>query len=171
MSVWERQENEPANAFEAFAKYRDRGPTRSLYGVYMGSTAQQRLEWFNAYAWKARALEYDKHLDRIRLQEREATIKEQERAGGDERKEIVNASLAFAKRELEKLRAASDSGEMPIKIAEYTKLLETCIKLSRLEDEKSTENVKHEDYSDLPADLLREMQALMLRVDKWRREH
>lgn len=174
-NIWDRQDKEPENAWEAFVKYRDRGPGRSLTRMQfpLGSTPQQRHEWANTWAWFIRVAEYDKHLDSVRLAEKEARIQEEEKDYGDARKRALTAAFAVAENELRKWEESSFASDMPIKSdPTLIKLFSEVVKLSRLEEGKTTENIQtRDDYSDLPLDLLKKMQSLLSEIDEYRRKH
>ena len=65
-SVWERQHNESAQAFEAFSTYRDMGADRSLsaVGQRLGKSKALMERWSSRNHWQERVVAYDNHLDR-----------------------------------------------------------------------------------------------------------
>lgn len=75
---WERQENESAQAYEAFIAYLNQGADRSIraVGQTLGKSRALVERWSAAYRWVARAKAYDAELQR---QAYEAAVKEQKR--------------------------------------------------------------------------------------------
>lgn len=75
---WERQENESAQAYEAFIAYLNQGADRSIraVGQTLGKSRALVERWSAAYSWVARARAYDAELQR---QAYEAAVKEQKR--------------------------------------------------------------------------------------------
>ncbi|MEV7936636.1 hypothetical protein AB0O82_10875 [Kitasatospora sp. NPDC088264] len=68
---WERQDGESAQAFEAFATYRDMGPARSTAKVAreLGKSGSLTDRWSRSYAWVLRASAWDREQDRVFLAE------------------------------------------------------------------------------------------------------
>lgn len=85
---WERQENEPPKAYNAFVVYRDMGPLRSLAKsadiFYAGRDSQQLSQmrqlgkWSTPYRWVARCTEFDAFNDFQRWTARETDIRAME---------------------------------------------------------------------------------------------
>lgn len=73
---WEPQPGESSTAFAAFACYRDLGSERSLEAVgrSLGKSRVLMERWSTKFAWVARALAYDAHLDALSRKKREAEI-------------------------------------------------------------------------------------------------
>jgi hypothetical protein len=70
---WEMQEGESAQAFEAFAIYRDMRADRSLsrVGQKLGKSGGLIERWSSENSWQERVLAYDQYLDRREREERE----------------------------------------------------------------------------------------------------
>lgn len=66
MKSWERQKGESQRAYEAFAIYRDMGPSRSLAKVAkkLGKAISLIERWSRKWNWVERAALYDDELDR-----------------------------------------------------------------------------------------------------------
>lgn len=64
---WTRQANESAQAFAAFAVYRDQGADRSTRAVAARVAKSEQLmrRWSSAHAWVARAAAWDREQDRL----------------------------------------------------------------------------------------------------------
>jgi hypothetical protein len=66
--VWGRQHGESDKAFEAFAIYRDLGPTRSTQevAIAVAKSAPFIRRWSAKWSWVARASAWDDEADRLR---------------------------------------------------------------------------------------------------------
>lgn len=66
VAQWERQPDESAKAFEAFAIYRDMGIDRSIRKVAqrLGKSATLIGKWSSRHNWPERVKAYDRDLDR-----------------------------------------------------------------------------------------------------------
>jgi hypothetical protein len=161
--IWTKMKGEPDVAFAAFVQYRDRPAPRRIDGVYGSSTVQQRLDWCNTWLWDYRCGEYDRFIDKARTTARANAIgeneKENEKKRGLARMELLDRCVLLARRHLDLLEAAAHDSDMPsAKIAELTKLIDTVIKYSRLEEGKTTSNDGGgADYADWSIEGLREL--------------
>lgn len=65
--LWERQPNESAQAFEAFATYRDMGVNRSIRKAaqHLNKAVTTLAEWSTKHEWVKRAAAWDAEQDRI----------------------------------------------------------------------------------------------------------
>ena len=65
--LWERQPNESAPAFEAFAMYRDMGVNRSIRKAAqnLNKAVTTLAEWSSKHEWVKRAAAWDAEQDRI----------------------------------------------------------------------------------------------------------
>jgi hypothetical protein len=79
---FERQSDESAKAFAAFAAYRDMGTTRSLAkagvkaGQKRGGNSTTFENWSRKHQWVRRAQAYDDHLDKQQRQQHAKNITE-----------------------------------------------------------------------------------------------
>lgn len=80
-SVWERQHNESAQAFEAFSIYRDMGADRSLVAVgqKLGKSKALMERWSSRNHWQERVLAYDNFVDREKFMSVVGTAKEMQK--------------------------------------------------------------------------------------------
>ncbi len=128
---WERQTGETADAFAAFATYRDMGADRSLAKVAhrLGKTKTLMDRWSAQWQWVGRAADHDADVDR-RL--REEDVAELQKMRG-RHLAMAQAMQRVAQypimRLLEKVNAGTDPGLSP---TEAMKLLENGIRLERL---------------------------------------
>jgi hypothetical protein len=80
---WERPAGETNPAWNAFCRYRDYGPDRSVKRVLdLQGIPLSRFgiwcKWSAKYAWVRRAGDYDVYLDRLKRSEREKIFAERE---------------------------------------------------------------------------------------------
>lgn len=111
LNAWDRRVSETDAAFQAFTRYRDLGPTRSLTKSESNETATKGprkapsgrvAKWSSDHDWVSRAAAYDAHLDTLRV---EAT----------ERAARLNAASAaqFLTKMLVEAHAHADAGNIP----------------------------------------------------------
>ena len=76
--LWERQDGESAQAFQAFAAYRDMGAERSLHKVAEKLSKSDALmkRWSSQWHWGIRADAWDDELDRRSCRELQKGIAE-----------------------------------------------------------------------------------------------
>lgn len=165
---WHRLEAEPEDAWRAFQAYRDQVGPRSIPRV--GGQVQRIYEWANAYAWRERVREFDRHLESIKDEEREALLKEDARDTTAQRLRILASAKSLAGRELAKLdRLSQESGEMPgpFTLAQITRLVDVSVKLDRLERGQSTEHIETDfDFSKLTPEERAHYQELLKKVSR-----
>lgn len=161
-SPWDKLDAETDDAWGAFRNYRDQLPPRRLKQCSI-----MRLEvlsrWYNQYNWHDRVTAYDRHLDKIRRDEREAIIKTDEKERAGRQLALLAGVQDLLDRELEKLLADSNATEAwgLLKVGEWNTLLESKIKLERLIHGESTEKTEVTvDFSKLTIDELRTLRAL-----------
>jgi hypothetical protein len=78
--LWERQPNESAPAYEAWATYRDGQPTATTRSVAqeLGKSVTLVQRWSRRHGWQRRLAAWQQHEDRVRA---EARLVEAERVG------------------------------------------------------------------------------------------
>lgn len=121
---WERQPEETARAFEAFAIYRDMGPDRSLRKVVQ--TLDKNLttigDWSTKYEWVKRVAAWDAEQDRIaRVQQLKEIKAMRNRHAGMAKAMIVKAG-----------RALNRIPEDEIKASDISRMIEVASKLERI---------------------------------------
>ena len=121
---WERQEDESQVAFEAFATYRDLGPSRSHreVGRILGKSRQLIGDWSSKYDWVKRTDAWDAEQDRIARQTQIDEIKDMRKRHGD-----------LAKKILEKAERALDQiDDEDIRPGDVSRLVDIASKLERI---------------------------------------
>lgn len=121
---WERQEGETAKAFEAFCKYRDMGPDRSLRKVVqaLNKNLTTIAEWSGKYDWVKRVASWDAEQDRIARQQQLKEIK----AMRNRHAGMAKAMIVKAGRALQKIP------DDEIKASDISRMIEVASKLERI---------------------------------------
>lgn len=91
---WERLDGESSRAFDAFARYRDAGPRRSLRKLAARETSsnlRQLQTWSARWNWLARCAAFDDHANREAAAEVVEAVKRHRRLS------LASANLAMAK--------------------------------------------------------------------------
>ena len=121
--IWELREKESIEAYAAFCKYRDLGPSRSLNAAYGKSkrASGRWNQWAADHEWSERVRAYDEHLEREsrRIKEEEharslrATLKRQLQLG---RKfnALANSMADLAKKKIDELKASDEPVELSL---------------------------------------------------------
>lgn len=80
-AAWERQPNDTDKSFAAFIAYRDIGSDRSMKKAAeaIGVSVMQVREWSSRDGWRWRAGAYDAYIDRMRVRQRVAEVRDMER--------------------------------------------------------------------------------------------
>lgn len=164
--LWEKQPEETDEEFEAFRAYRDMTAPRKLRFLVRPSNnifypIALTRRWFHDGAWEIRVNAWTKHLDSLILSERVEAQRVDAVEIAEEHRALLAKSRALAHAEIAKLlaRAEIDGGLGLLKPAETIKLLEVTVKLDRLVNGESTENVQT-DYSNLSLEELRVLEEL-----------
>lgn len=125
--VWERQEGESPQAFEAFRTYRDMGEKRTLSAVAreLGKSLQLIERWKKAWSWKDRALAYDHALDREAHKEAVKSLREMT-------KRHIKISVQIQSKALEALQRMNVEDMTPKDVREYIKMATELERLNRM---------------------------------------
>lgn len=100
--TWERRAGEGAEAYAAFAVYRDLGPDRTVMEAsrQVGKDNRNLHRWVTRYEWYARVLDFDRHNEAIerkaieRERARRAALWERRRLDDLERYHNISIKLA-----------------------------------------------------------------------------
>ena len=113
--LWERQPGESAQAYEAFAIYRDMGSNRSLRVVAEQLSKSDTLikRWSREKKWGERCRAYDNHLDDVARQEALRKYKKM-------RTRHIGIALQLQEKALAELKNLPDGSMTPNDIFEYT---------------------------------------------------
>lgn len=165
---WERQEGEPELAYEAFKGYCFQTPPRRLKHSSVRHSTSELSSLFNEWRWEERVLEWDRHVERIRVAEREALLKQDEKGRLAKWMTTLETVGALVDREMAKLLNESEKSQMSglIKPSDLNKLMVSWITMQRLIHGESTENVDVKDarLEKLSIDELRELQRLQAKM-------
>lgn len=161
---WERQTGEPELAYEAFKGYCFQTPPRRLKHSSVRHSTSELSALFNEWRWEQRVLEWDRHVERIRVAEREALLKQDEKGRLAKWMTTLETVGELVDREMAKLLNESQKGQMSglIKPSDLNKLMVSWITMQRLIHGESTENVDVKDarLEKLSIEELRELQRL-----------
>lgn len=150
---WERMDDETPKAYQAFARYRDLGPIRSLEklrtsyldtaGNPLHRSIRQFSTWSARYDWAERSNAYDDHLERIRMRDEMEAMRKDRKATRDTHRTI---SKAMQKAVLHRLIPdATDKNSIidpkEIRASDIPRWVETATNLERLVLEMPTENI------------------------------
>ncbi len=161
---WDRQDGETELQFEAFQGYlRQSVPRRLAHSsVRFGTADLSRL--YSEWRWSERVLAFDRHVSRIRDEEREALIKQDEKERTAKMLGMLEGVGEVLNREISKLLRDSLATEASglVKPSELNKLLGTYITMQRLIHGESTENVTIADakLERLSVEEIRELQRI-----------
>lgn len=146
LDPWERQPYDSDESWSVFVEYRDQNPPRRGLQVFVKGRAVSPIKvatWMREHYWAERVAEYDRHLDGIRLREREAFLRQSAKEITAEHMRILAISRDVAYREIAKLQAtvAESAGEV-LRPRDLFALIESATKLDRLIRGESTENIQ-----------------------------
>jgi len=165
---WERQDGETELEYEAFKGYVYQRPPRRLAHSSVKHGAAQLSELYNRWHWPERCLAYDRHVQRIRDDEREALLRQDAKERMAKIVGVLETTGEIISREAAKLLRDSLEAEASglLKPADLNKLMNTWITMQRLIHGESTENVSIEDASlkNLSVEELLEFQRLRAKL-------
>lgn len=161
IALWERQTDESAKAYEAFASYRDMGSERSIRAVAhkLGKSSTIIARWSSAWNWVERARAWDNEL--TRRAKAEAVKKVKDMTGRH-----INIAMQLQKKALEALTALDLAEMSPKDIKEFLKAateLERINRLAEAELDKEGRSTASEDAPRSLADTI--MQAYSKRKE------
>lgn len=132
--LWERQEGESAQAFQAFAEYRGMGAGRSLAKVSqkLGKSKTLMERWSRQWGWVKRVDAWDGEMDRLSRKELEKGITE-----------MRKKHVAIAESMLDKSMQAL--GRMPVEAMaprDVSTMVEVASKIERISRGEATERTE-----------------------------
>lgn len=132
--LWERQDGESAQAFQAFAAYRDMGAERSLHKVAEKLSKSDALmkRWSSQWHWGIRADAWDDELDRRSCRELQKGIAEM-------RKNHVGIAKAMLVKSLQALQRIPVDEMTPRDVAT---MVDVAAKLERISRGEVTERTE-----------------------------
>jgi len=165
VNTYDRQWDEPEEAWAAFYRYRDINTPRARledFGMVSGFSVGQLKNWSKRFDWPARLVAWDQRVDGAR---QSTTLRGVE--------EMASRHIGLAKEGLEILQMAfkkirkdleTDFGRM--KPHEMMRFLEVCAKLERLSRGEATERIDGEgtDYSQLTNQDLQALEDISKRI-------
>jgi hypothetical protein len=164
---WERQPYDTEASWEAFRSYRDDIPPRRLIGRPHsgGSAGLQKMA--NEFNFRARVAAYDAYLDKARVEEREAIVRQTAKEIAAKHMLSLHTAQAVLDREMNKYLEQSKATDSPglIKPGELIKLMDAVIKLDRLVRDQPTDITSNRlDLSKLSPKELLAFEALTLKA-------
>lgn len=165
--MWERQEGESEEAFQAFVLYRDSGADRSIREVAkaLSKSATLIARWSTDWNWGDRALGYDNWLDReVQEQNRKDVLAM--------RKRHAQIAMLMQQKVVDSIRAMSERDTL--KPDQAAKWLDIAVKVERLARGEATENVKEMpgggragsfDLESMPVEDLEALERIAARAD------
>lgn len=118
VNVWEIQRGEPSVAFSSFVVFRDLGPTRTLAKTRAILKRKETIinQYSADYKWFARALVYDKHLDKIRQDLKIKEIEEMHKRHAHHAMTLENTIMVPVKIFIERVHSGDfgDLKDMPM---------------------------------------------------------
>lgn len=161
---WERQDGEPEDAYEAFRGYCWQTPPRRLVHSSVRHRTEQLVKFYNEWRWPERVTAWDRHTEKIRTEEREALLRQDEKERVAKMQAVLETSGELIGREMSKLLRDSLLTEASglVRPSDLNKLMSTWITMSRLIHGESTENVSVADarLENLSPDELRTLREL-----------
>lgn len=161
---WERQDGEPELAYEAFKGYCFQTPPRRLAHASVKHGAIELSKLFGEWRWSERALAWDRHVEKIRVEEKEALLRQDEKERLAKMVAVLETAGEVIAREMAKLLRDSLATEASglVRPSDLNKLLGQWITMQRLIHGESTENVATVDarLENLTPDELRTLREL-----------
>ncbi len=159
LQIWDRQQDEPPNAWFAFRRWRDGKPRPTFVALADDCDVSPPTisTWAAAWGWKARALEYDRMVD---SGVQDAVKKTEAQSVEDMRAQHLNDAGGLRRAALDQLRRL-DEGRPSLQAA--VRAIDVATKLERLTHGQATEIREAVDYSRLSD---AEIESLMKLLEK-----
>ena len=132
--LWERQEGESAQAFQAFAVYRDMGAERSLVKVAqkLGKSKALMERWSSRWQWGVRVEAWDDEMDKC-------TCRELQKGIAEMRKNHVGIAKAMLVKALQALQKIPTDEISP---RDVSNMVDVAAKLERISRGEVTERTE-----------------------------
>jgi hypothetical protein len=167
---WERQADEPEEAYDAFRKYINQPPRGRRLHYGLAKDKAKLSGWCRQYCWHDRADAYDAVYEQIADEERARIYQRNAEVAAIDTMIMLGDAKDLVQRELAKYLEASRDNDMVglMKPNEMTRLLETAVKLDRLVRGETTENIGKTDLdtSKLSIDELEQLSNLLAKAGK-----
>lgn len=120
LEPWERQPKESAQAFEAFAAYRDQEGKRSLRRLARteNRTVSTLAGWSTRWQWQDRIAAYQRHLDRAAIAAHVSDLQDMRRRQG----QLANGFLSKVVKRLTDMTDAEVAKLTPHQVARWTEV-------------------------------------------------
>lgn len=131
---WERQPGESEKAFEAFARYRDMGESRTFTAVAgkLQKSGSLIRRWKDKFDWEQRVSAYDNDLERQAHREKQKLV-------ADTRKRQLQIAMQLEKKALEALNMIQPEDMTARDIKEMLRLATDIERKTLIEAEQNTE--------------------------------
>lgn len=168
--VWSKQPAETEEAWLAFRAYRDMVPDERKISHAATRSTPVLSRWYRDHNWQQRVDAYDKHFDKINVDERERIYRRKAKEIAIDHMLMLANARELVKRELQKYVDASREHNMHglVKMKELQGLFDMVVKLDRLVRDQPTEIVgsRDLDYSQLAPEELDTLQALLEKASR-----
>lgn len=164
---WERQDGESEKDYEAFRGYVFQPKPRRLAHSSAKHGTAELSKLYREWRWQERVIAYDRHTQRIRDDERDELLRQDEKSRMAKMVEVLEGAGQVINREMTKLIRDTARSEAfgTVRVSDLNKLMGTWITMQRLIHGQSTENVAiNADLQNLSVDEIRELQRLQAKL-------